>query len=692
MAELHLYDFDSTLFRSPHQPAIWDGDWWSDPASLMEPCVPDRPNKGWWIPHTVETAKKSISDPNVFAVMMTGRKDNSAFRYRVPELLKQQRLTFDAVHLTPKTAKSAKKYKIEQVLRYLQQYPQIKKVQIWDDRKSHLQFFERVLRHFGYRVKTHFVHDFSREPSCDTMKGVSSPKAPKKPRYVGIFLTGASKSALINAVGGYLHDVPKAEHITLGFKLTPELEGMLGQKVRFQVEGIAEDADGQAVVVNLGHNSDLFKKKGVPHITISHSDRVAPKYSNDLLAKGSRPLHPHILFEGIIDTFPSSFTREVVRGNPSRGMFKVRRNPVRKQGDKWAVIKPDGSVDLLLGDEKAARRLAVACGYDSTPSSSQPVPERRAKKKKTPKNRTPRRGERQKGAASGVQSASLKLRLTGGGVIGDQDGLRPFLVAEVAPNKFRAFYMSTGKNTPGMTPTGTWVHFGGIAAKGLVAEDGRAVGRSFDGWFIKPREKYGSKRAYPAITKQLALQVGDNVPLALSHLRYIFGKDFLEADYDRMGADGVGLRVNAYLAKRGAIDAYAGSEAEEYKRGMGHKYLKEGVAPAHIGARTVYAAPRMRFNSNRGRYRMRSNPAYRGGAISPLIQQMTDIDLCKAWNSTLDLDFDERREGRHFTYENEIEELEREIDYRADGEDMDDWCTSILRASSNPRRPRRRRR
>ena len=34
MSELHLYDFDGTLFRSPMPPAVWDEDWWSDTRSL----------------------------------------------------------------------------------------------------------------------------------------------------------------------------------------------------------------------------------------------------------------------------------------------------------------------------------------------------------------------------------------------------------------------------------------------------------------------------------------------------------------------------------------------------------------------------------------------------------------------------------------------------------------------------------
>lgn len=119
---------------------------------------------------------------------------------------------------------------------------------------------------------------------------------------------------------------------------------------------------------------------------------------------------------------------------------------------------------------------------------------------------------------------------------------------------------------------------------------------------------------------------------------------------------------------------------------LGDEQVARRLAAAcgYDAAAAAASAPAPRARNLRG---AKSNPSYRGGAISPLIQQMTDIDLCKAWNSTLDLDFDERREGRHFTYENEIEELEREIDYRADGKDMDDWCSSILRAKSNPYRP-----
>lgn len=347
MAELHLYDFDSTLFRSPYQPAIWDGDWWSDPASLMEPCVPDRPSEKYWIQDTVDKARESIADPNVFAVMMTGRKDGKAFRYRVPELLSQQGLDFDAVHLDPGGKDSAKINKIRRVLQYLQQYPQINKVQIWDDRKSHLRDFEKVLKHFGYQVETHLVSGQSLSVKCGeghrNLDGLANrgkfehlysgqPRPPKKVQYVGIMLNSRAKATLAKKYG-YAHDKVAGDHITLGFKLTPELEALLGEKVGVSVIGYDEDEDGQAVVVGLP-KSVPFQKKGVPHVTLSHSERVGPKYSNELLRRGigsdilgipgGRKENGPVLI-GIIDTVPSSFSRKVVRDNPARLPRRRRR-------------------------------------------------------------------------------------------------------------------------------------------------------------------------------------------------------------------------------------------------------------------------------------------------------------------------------------------------------------------------------
>ena len=47
MPELHLYDFDGTLFRSPEEPKWWSDvskkNWWTSAPSLDEPCAPRQP-------------------------------------------------------------------------------------------------------------------------------------------------------------------------------------------------------------------------------------------------------------------------------------------------------------------------------------------------------------------------------------------------------------------------------------------------------------------------------------------------------------------------------------------------------------------------------------------------------------------------------------------------------------------------
>ena len=302
--ELHIYDFDGTLFRSPHAPAVWGKDWWSDPASLLPPCVPETPGSDWWVSPTVAAAKRSISSPDVFAVMLTGRTSTTGFRYRVAELLKQKGLNFDAVHLHQSGDSLMGKAKI--IGKYLSRYPNIDTVRIWDDRGSHLRGFQRFLERAGYTVHTEHVRARSADPLCDEMDFAKAEGKQRKPSYVGVFLDSRSKAALVQAYN-LSHDKVKNDHVTLGFKLTPELEGLIGTTVQMKVVGYGEDALGQAVVVKLP-GTVPFNKKGLPHVTLTHDRSVGPKYSNDLLAGGyDRGAGPALT--GVIDTFPRRLRR-----------------------------------------------------------------------------------------------------------------------------------------------------------------------------------------------------------------------------------------------------------------------------------------------------------------------------------------------------------------------------------------------
>lgn len=164
--ELHLYDFDGTLFRSPHPPDTWSdkGGWWSDSISLSNPCVPVKPDAGWWNEGVVAAAKKSISNPEVLAVLCTGRQVQSFARYRVPELLHQKGLNFDAVYLKPSSG-STDSFKKQVILKLLALYQDIQVVHIFEDRLHHLEGFCQVVEAQGVTCVPHPIR--GPEPVCE---------------------------------------------------------------------------------------------------------------------------------------------------------------------------------------------------------------------------------------------------------------------------------------------------------------------------------------------------------------------------------------------------------------------------------------------------------------------------------------------------------------------------------------------
>lgn len=303
MAELHLYDFDGTLFRSPFAPTVWEGGWWNDVRSLAPPCVPQRPGSKWWISSTVSQAKRSISNPDVYAVLATGRPARSGLRYRVPELLKGAGLRFDEVHLAPPSGTLAFKKGI--ISKLLRRYPFIHTVRIWDDRRSHLPEFRETALRAGIdpeNIHINHVRERSLEPECGELDfEVQEPG--KTPSYLGVFLDPSSRSKLVHAFP-YTHDKARGDHMTVTREVTPDLMEWIGKPVRMKVIGYADDDRVQAVVVK--PNLDIVEGR-IPHITLSHSAGASAKESNDLLGRGWERVNGPTL-TGIVDVFPRSLT------------------------------------------------------------------------------------------------------------------------------------------------------------------------------------------------------------------------------------------------------------------------------------------------------------------------------------------------------------------------------------------------
>lgn len=298
--EVHLYDFDGTLFRSPHAPATWGPEWWGDIASLTPPCVPERPDSSWWISSTVKDARRSTTNADVFSVMMTGRDDRSGFRYRVPELLSQAGLKFDKVYLSKvDDTISGKSFELRKIL---SRFPDAHTLRVWDDRISHLKRFGDIAAAYGLEYIPTHVRVRSKEPECE--EGFDIGAVPDRCKFVGVFLDARSKALLAERFP-FAHGKIKNDHVTLC--LGPGLQDKEGGRVSMKVVGYAEDDLAQAVVVELPRG--LMQDDRIPHITLSHDKSVEAKYSNDLLRRGFQRVDGPVV-TGYIDSSPRRLLRK----------------------------------------------------------------------------------------------------------------------------------------------------------------------------------------------------------------------------------------------------------------------------------------------------------------------------------------------------------------------------------------------
>lgn len=110
-----------------------------------------------------------------------------------------------------------------------------------------------------------------------------------KPIYSAVFLTEESHKFLMRSLYQTTsHTSPlanvKAHHVTLEFKPSDISDLPVGEEVELKVVGMAMDEDCHAIVVELPEGLSCANKH--PHITVSHSNEVTPKYSNELLERG----------------------------------------------------------------------------------------------------------------------------------------------------------------------------------------------------------------------------------------------------------------------------------------------------------------------------------------------------------------------------------------------------------------------
>jgi hypothetical protein len=174
-----------------------------------------------------------------------------------------------------------------------------------------------------------------------------------KPRYLAIFLTPASKRALLKEHPPVHEDV-HAGHVTLVYEPSDdEIEAFEpGTLVKFRSSGYVADGKGQALTVELPAPFDGMSNR-TPHVTISTATGVDPVYSNTLISKARRI--GGRTYTGIVDW-------------PKRlAPVRTRRFPMAalKTAAQWAKLRENDRVKVYHGT-RLSQVFDLINGFDAT--------------------------------------------------------------------------------------------------------------------------------------------------------------------------------------------------------------------------------------------------------------------------------------------------------------------------------------
>ncbi|XJO75368.1 hypothetical protein BDV3_006060 [Batrachochytrium dendrobatidis] len=163
ITRLEIYDFDSTLFRSPLPSSdLWtpalkgkvmaDCAWFSEPRTLETPYIPLVPENTWWHDETIAHALNALSNKNTLTVLLTGRR-HDRFSARIQKLCLSKQpepLAFDLFIMREGHDSTLSRhyattldFKLAVLDKLLQTFPHIDHIEIHDDRERHLKLFQR---------------------------------------------------------------------------------------------------------------------------------------------------------------------------------------------------------------------------------------------------------------------------------------------------------------------------------------------------------------------------------------------------------------------------------------------------------------------------------------------------------------------------------------------------------------------
>jgi len=141
---LVAFDFDGTLMNSPEQEngiQLWQDKmgypyphkgWWGRPESLDLDVFDIRP-----FPSVLKQLEKEVSTPDTYVIILTSRMEK--LRPQLEAVLNKNNIRVDKVDM-----KRSERTKGEKILRYLEEFPSIEEINVYDDRDTDIQSYEGI--------------------------------------------------------------------------------------------------------------------------------------------------------------------------------------------------------------------------------------------------------------------------------------------------------------------------------------------------------------------------------------------------------------------------------------------------------------------------------------------------------------------------------------------------------------------
>jgi len=163
VSTLDIFDFDWTLFRSPHPSGTPDKTWWASEDSLLPPNVPLLAPSVFWIDGVVREMRSSQRSPSSMTVVITARRAKT--KQRILSLLGQKMLRPEEFYCRSASFakdKSSVGFKRLTVAKILERRPDIKKVVVWEDTKEQIEGIKDLSKRRGVGFEGHLVSEHPR--------------------------------------------------------------------------------------------------------------------------------------------------------------------------------------------------------------------------------------------------------------------------------------------------------------------------------------------------------------------------------------------------------------------------------------------------------------------------------------------------------------------------------------------------